>query len=254
MKTRWSRRWTNASAPMGGTPITFFEITTAAAFLAFACEPADYVLIEVGLGGRFDATNVIARPAVTAITPVSLDHQQFLGDTVGKIAFEKAGILKAGVPAVIAPQSAAAEDVIETHANAIGAPLYRFGQEMAGNSACGMVASAIAGGTATYSPPALTGRSASICQRRRLPSPVSNPCPVFRRAFARGAGVHRLGTSGLAGAAAAARQRHAGAADAGKCGTLARSAATRPLLAWRCPGAHKPRIGATDRFTSSSAC
>ncbi len=113
----------------GGTPITFFEITTAAAFLAFAREAADYVLIEVGLGGRFDATNVIARPAVTAITPVSLDHQQFLGDTVGKIAFEKAGILKAGVPAVIAPQNAAAEDVIETHANAIGAPLYRFGQE-----------------------------------------------------------------------------------------------------------------------------
>ncbi len=113
----------------GGTPITFFEITTAAAFLAFSRIPADYVLLEVGLGGRFDATNVIPRPAVTAITPVSLDHQQFLGDTVAKIAFEKAGILKAGVPAVIAPQSQEAAAAIAAHAQEIGAPLYRAGME-----------------------------------------------------------------------------------------------------------------------------
>ncbi len=79
-----------------GQPITFFEITTAAAFLAFTREPADYVLLEVGLGGRFDATNVVANPAVTAITPISLDHQQFLGETIAKIAFEKAGILRVG--------------------------------------------------------------------------------------------------------------------------------------------------------------
>jgi dihydrofolate synthase/folylpolyglutamate synthase len=113
----------------GGTPITFFEITTAAAFLAFSRDPADYVLLEVGLCGRFDATNVIGKPAVTAITPVSLDHQQFLGDTVAKIAFEKAGILKHGVPAVIAPQSEEAAAIIAAHANAIGAPLYRAGTE-----------------------------------------------------------------------------------------------------------------------------
>lgn len=113
----------------GGTPITFFEITTAAAFLAFARVPADAVLLEVGLGGRFDATNVIPRPAVTAITPVSIDHQQFLGDTVAQIAFEKAGILKAGAPAVIAPQSADAAAVIAARAAAIGAPLYRCGAE-----------------------------------------------------------------------------------------------------------------------------
>jgi dihydrofolate synthase/folylpolyglutamate synthase len=112
-----------------GTPITFFEITTAAAFLAFARVPADYVLLEVGLGGRFDATNVIAKPAVTAITPVSIDHQQFLGDTVGKIAFEKAGILKSGVPAVIAFQDKEAAAVIAAHAQEIGAPLYRAGTE-----------------------------------------------------------------------------------------------------------------------------
>ena len=113
----------------GGAPITFFEITTAAAFLAFSRTPADYALLEVGLGGRFDATNVISRPAVTAITPVSIDHQQFLGDTVGKIAFEKAGILKAGAPAVVAPQNREAAAVIAAQAQELGAPLYRAGAE-----------------------------------------------------------------------------------------------------------------------------
>jgi dihydrofolate synthase / folylpolyglutamate synthase len=112
-----------------GAPITFFEITTALAFLAFARHPADATLIETGLGGRFDATNVVARPAVTAITPVSLDHQHFLGDTVAKIAFEKAGILKPGAPAVIAPQTAEAQSVIEARARAVGAPLFRYGVE-----------------------------------------------------------------------------------------------------------------------------
>ena len=112
-----------------GTPITFFEITTAAAFLAFARTPADFVLLEVGLGGRFDATNVIAHPAATIITPVSLDHQQFLGDTVAKIAFEKAGILKPGVAAVIARQTKEAAAVIAARAHELGAPLYREGNE-----------------------------------------------------------------------------------------------------------------------------
>ena len=108
-----------------GTPITFFEITTAAAFLAFAREPADMVLLEVGLGGRFDATNVIDRPTVTAITPVSLDHQHFLGDTVAKIAFEKAGIVKPGVPAVVSHQTIEGAAVIAARAREIGAPLHR---------------------------------------------------------------------------------------------------------------------------------
>jgi dihydrofolate synthase/folylpolyglutamate synthase len=106
-----------------GQPITFFEITTAAAFLAFAERPADIALLEVGLGGRLDATNVIARPALTAITPVSIDHTQYLGDTLKQIAFEKAGILKAGVPAVIGPQPAEAMAAIESRARAVGAPL-----------------------------------------------------------------------------------------------------------------------------------
>ncbi|HEY5208468.1 MAG TPA: folylpolyglutamate synthase/dihydrofolate synthase family protein [Stellaceae bacterium] len=112
-----------------GQSITYFEITTAAAFLAFARQRADVTLIETGLGGRFDASNVFRAPIATAITPVSLDHQHFLGDTVGQIAFEKAGIFKPGVPAVLAPQSEEAEKVLVTRANETGAPLFRFGQE-----------------------------------------------------------------------------------------------------------------------------
>jgi dihydrofolate synthase/folylpolyglutamate synthase len=110
-------------------PITFFEITTAAAFLGFAREPADIVLLETGLGGRLDATNLIARPRVTAISPISVDHVQFLGASIEEIAFEKAGILKPGVPAVIGPQPAAALAVIEARAAEIGAPLHRCGHE-----------------------------------------------------------------------------------------------------------------------------
>ena len=85
-----------ARQPMTAQPITFFEITTAAAFLAFADVPADWVLLETGLGGRLDATNVVAKPRLCLITPVSMDHESFLGDTLAQIAFEKAGILKAG--------------------------------------------------------------------------------------------------------------------------------------------------------------
>jgi dihydrofolate synthase/folylpolyglutamate synthase len=112
-----------------GEPITFFEITTAAAFLAFARTPADVVLLETGLGGRLDTTNVVRHPAATAITPVSLDHQAFLGDTIAAIAGEKAGILKPGVTAIIGPQPDEAEAVIEARATAIGAPLFRWQRE-----------------------------------------------------------------------------------------------------------------------------
>jgi dihydrofolate synthase / folylpolyglutamate synthase len=113
----------------GGTPITYFEITTAAAFLAFARTPADVVLLETGLGGRLDATNVVSRPAVTAITPISLDHQAFLGNTIAQIAGEKAGILKPGVPAVVGPQPEEAEAVIEARAVELSAPLSRWQRE-----------------------------------------------------------------------------------------------------------------------------
>ena len=117
-----------------GEPITFFEITTAAAFLAFARHRADIVLMETGLGGRLDATNVVARPACTAITPISLDHTQFLGETIAKIAFEKAGILKRGVACVTGPQGAEAAQVIGERARELGVSLSRFGTEWTARS------------------------------------------------------------------------------------------------------------------------
>lgn len=111
-----------------GANITYFEITTCAALLAFARTPADYTLLEVGLGGRLDATNVIDRPALTIITPVSMDHEAFLGDTIAKIAGEKAGIIKRGVPCIVGPQHPDAMDVIEAQAARLGAPLLAYGQ------------------------------------------------------------------------------------------------------------------------------
>jgi dihydrofolate synthase/folylpolyglutamate synthase len=112
-----------------GAPITYFEITTAAALLAFSRAPADFVLLETGLGGRLDATNVVRRPAATAITPISLDHQAFLGDTIAAIASEKAGILKPGSPGIIGRQPPEAAAVFDARAAALDVPLYRFGGE-----------------------------------------------------------------------------------------------------------------------------
>jgi dihydrofolate synthase/folylpolyglutamate synthase len=113
----------------GGEPVTFFEIITAAAFLAFSESAADFLLLETGLGGRLDATNVVARPAVTCITPVDYDHQRYLGCTLGAIAGEKAGILKPHVPAVIAAQRPAALAVILARAAALSVPLHRENAE-----------------------------------------------------------------------------------------------------------------------------
>jgi len=115
-------------AANGPEPITFFEITTCAAFLAFTRTPADWTLLEVGLGGRLDATNVVDAPRLTIITPVSLDHQQYLGDTVTAIAGEKAGILKRSVPCIIGPQTIEGLAVIEARAERLGAPVLAFGQ------------------------------------------------------------------------------------------------------------------------------
>jgi dihydrofolate synthase/folylpolyglutamate synthase len=115
-------------AKNNGENITYFEITTCAGLLAFARTPADYTLLEVGLGGRLDATNVIDQPALTIITPISIDHEQFLGDTLTKIAGEKAGIIKRGVPCIVGPQPEEAMDVIEATAARLGAPLIAYGQ------------------------------------------------------------------------------------------------------------------------------
>ena len=112
----------------GEQPITFFEITTAAAYLAFSRVPADLTVIEVGMGGRYDATNVIA-PALSAITPIGYDHTGFLGDKLEGIAGEKAGILKPAVPAVIGRQRDLSAQVIATEAARLAAPLFRMGRE-----------------------------------------------------------------------------------------------------------------------------
>lgn len=115
-------------AKNGGETITYFEITTAAAILAMARTPADYTLLEVGLGGRLDATNVIKQPLLSIITPISIDHEQFLGNTLTKIAGEKAGIIKRHCPVIVAPQPEEAMDVIEQTAERNHAQIIAQGQ------------------------------------------------------------------------------------------------------------------------------
>jgi dihydrofolate synthase/folylpolyglutamate synthase len=113
----------------GGAPITVFEMTTAAGFLLFARNPADVLLLEVGLGGRLDATNVIEQPLVTVIAPVSHDHSEHLGDTLAQISGEKAGILKTGVPAIVAAQPREALAAIERQAARVRAPMRIAGED-----------------------------------------------------------------------------------------------------------------------------
>ena len=113
----------------GGNPITFFEITTAAALLAFTRHKADALILEVGLGGTHDATNVIAKPVATIITPVDYDHQSYLGSTLTEIAGEKAGIIKKGVHCIVGPQADESREVIEQRASDTNAPLSIWGQD-----------------------------------------------------------------------------------------------------------------------------
>ena len=120
---------TRTQAVNSGDDITQFEITTAAAFLAFAEKPADVLLLEVGLGGRLDATNVVPKPALGIITPISMDHAEKLGDRLALIAAEKAGILKRGMRAVISRQPDEAITVIEDKARRVGATLVTWGQD-----------------------------------------------------------------------------------------------------------------------------
>ena len=96
---------TRCETANAGEPITFFEVTNAAAFLAFSETPADVVLLEVGMGGEFDSTNIIPSPALSIITPIGMDHAEFLGETLAKIASAKAGILKSGSGAIISEQA-----------------------------------------------------------------------------------------------------------------------------------------------------
>ena len=141
-----------------GDPITFFEITTAAAFLIFSRNPADALLLEVGLGGRLDATNVIDKAAATIITPVSIDHTEFLGATVKEIAGEKAGILKRGVPAIVAHQEAQVLGVIEREARRLGAPLAISGEQWRAHEEGGRLVYADDEGLLDLPRPRLMGR------------------------------------------------------------------------------------------------
>jgi dihydrofolate synthase/folylpolyglutamate synthase len=126
--TELAEALSECEAKNGDAPITVFEIETAAAFLLFSRNPADVLLLEVGLGGRLDATNVVQRPLASVITRVSIDHREFLGDTLELIAAEKAGILKREVPAVIADQAREALAVIERQAARMRAPLSIAGE------------------------------------------------------------------------------------------------------------------------------
>jgi dihydrofolate synthase / folylpolyglutamate synthase len=107
-----------------GAPIPQFETTTAAAVILFADHPADFTLLEVGLGGRYDATNIVDDPIVAAITSISMDHEKFFGNTLAEIAREKAGIIKRDRPVVVAPQPAEVMDVIEANATRLAAPVF----------------------------------------------------------------------------------------------------------------------------------
>jgi dihydrofolate synthase/folylpolyglutamate synthase len=142
----------------GGEPITVFEIATAVAFHLFATVPADLLVLEVGLGGRFDATNVVDAPVATAIASISMDHMDFLGDTLAKIAFEKAGIIKPGVPCATGAQPDEALAVLAEVAAAQGATLLARGHDWrVERGADGALRYADAQGALDLPPPGLPG-------------------------------------------------------------------------------------------------
>src|SRR5215510_1135548 len=121
--TEFIRAFPRACCADSGAAVTYCEVTTAAALLAFAEHPADAIILEVGLGGRLDATNVVAQPALAVITPIAIDHTDWLGASISLIAAEKAGILKGGVPAVISRQPPQAITAIRSQASKMKAPL-----------------------------------------------------------------------------------------------------------------------------------
>jgi dihydrofolate synthase/folylpolyglutamate synthase len=142
-----------------GQTITVFEILTAVGFILFSEHPADAAIIEVGLGGRFDATNVVKRPAVSVIMPISLDHEAYLGDRVELIAAEKAGILKRGCPAVIGQQEFdAAREVLTDTADRLGCPTAVYGQDFLAYGENGRMVYQDEDGLMDLSPPRLPGR------------------------------------------------------------------------------------------------
>jgi dihydrofolate synthase/folylpolyglutamate synthase len=137
--------------------LTYFETTTCAAFLAYSETPADFAVIEVGLGGRLDATNVMEPPLAAVVTPVDLDHQTFLGDTLSEVAGEKAGIFRRGSPAVIAQQSPGAMSVLQHHAQRAGALIHAWGEQWNSYSEHGRLIYQDDAGLCDLDPPRLIG-------------------------------------------------------------------------------------------------
>jgi len=142
----------------GGAPITVFEITTAAGMLLFARNPADVLVLEVGLGGRLDATNVIDAPLASVITRISIDHIDFLGDSLAGIAAEKAGIIKRSVPVIVAAQQRDALAAIEKQAARLGAPLRIAGEDFTATEERGRLVYQDDNGLLDLPPPRLYGR------------------------------------------------------------------------------------------------
>jgi dihydrofolate synthase/folylpolyglutamate synthase len=165
-------------AANAGTPITFFEIKTAAAFLLFAEHPADVVLLEVGLGGRLDSTNVIEQPLAAVLTPISMDHMEFLGDTIAAIAGEKAAIIKRNVPAICAEQQPDAMAVIEAEARRQRAPLFAAGEEWHVNVERGRLVYQDERGLLDLPAPRLFGRHQF--DNAGLAIATLRACPAFR--------------------------------------------------------------------------
>jgi dihydrofolate synthase/folylpolyglutamate synthase len=167
---------TECESVNGGEPITVFEITTAVGLMLFSRHPSDVLLMEVGLGGRLDATNVIDHPLATTITPVSVDHVDFLGESIEKIAAEKAGILKRDAPAIVAAQPRDAMAVIERQAARVGAPLKVAGEAWTATEERGRLVYQDEAGLLDLPPPKLHGRhqfenaGLAIAALRAIPS------------------------------------------------------------------------------------
>ena len=155
--TRLSEILGACEAAAGDLPLTYFEAVTAAAFVAFAETPGDVVLLETGLGGRLDATNVVAAPRAAVVTPIALDHQSWLGETLPEIAYEKAGILKPGARFVTGPQRPEALEVLERRALAVGADPHVYGQDWTATSEGGRLVYQDEDGLCDLSLPRLIG-------------------------------------------------------------------------------------------------
>jgi dihydrofolate synthase/folylpolyglutamate synthase len=188
-----------------GQPITVFEITTAAGLLLFSRHPADVLLLEVGLGGRLDATNVVDSPLATIVTPISIDHTDFLGDTLEKIAAEKAGIFKRDVPAIVAAQSRDVLTVLERQAARLKAPMKIAGEDWTATEERGRLVYQDENGLLDLPAPKLYGRhqfenaGLAIAALRAIPQFKISP-NAFETGMVKAdwpARLHRLGAGRL---------------------------------------------------------